>query len=249
MLFRKVSFLPFDFQNASVRLGGTFLGFFIRAWMRTLDARIAYYDPQMDPVMESYRGPAIYVIWHEYLALPPCNRRGCEIAMLLSQHRDAHWLSEMISQFGFKTVRGSSTKGGVKAILKITREYRNMSLVITPDGPRGPRRQLTNGCVYLASLLGIPIVPIGCGFDRPWRNPKSWDRFAIPRPSSRARVVLGPAIHVPRKLAKEQIDDYRVYVQSILDSVTEQSERWAAEGTLRVGERTFVPEPPRSIRL
>jgi lysophospholipid acyltransferase (LPLAT)-like uncharacterized protein len=238
-----------DLRSSSVRVGGTLLAFAIRGWMRTLDSRIACYQPNMDPAVAGFRGPAIYVVWHEYLALPPCNRRGCDVTMLLSQHRDAHWLSEMISQFGFKTVRGSTSKGGVKAILKITREFRHTSLVITPDGPRGPRRELSSGCIYIAGLLGIPIVPLGCGFDRPWRNPRSWDKFAIPRPSSRARIVLGPAIHVPRKLSKDEIEDYRRYAEQLLHLVTHESETWAAEGSLRIGERAFYPVPQEGIRL
>jgi lysophospholipid acyltransferase (LPLAT)-like uncharacterized protein len=238
-----------DLHRASVRLGGTLLAYFIRAWMRTLDARIACYDPTMDPAVDVFRGPAVYVVWHEYLALPPCNRRGCDCTMLLSQHRDAHWLSEMISQFGFKTVRGSTSKGGVKAILKITREHRNTSLVITPDGPRGPRRVLSSGCIYIAGLLGVPIVPLGCGFDRPWRNDRSWDKFAIPRPSSRARIVLGPGISIPRKLTREEIEQYRIYIETILHAVTAESEQWAMDGTLRIGERAFYPVPQGAISI
>lgn len=238
-----------DFTRMTMRWGGTLLAFGIRSWMRTLDARIACYDPLMDPAVDGFRGPAIYVVWHEYLALPPCNRRGCDVTMLLSQHRDAHWLSEMISQFGFKTVRGSTSRGGVKAILQITREFRGTSLVITPDGPRGPRRELSSGCIYIAGLLGIPIVPLGCGFDRPIRNSRSWDKFAIPRPSSRARIVLGPGISIPRKLNKDEIEEYRRYIETLLHAVTLESETWAAEGSTRIGERAFYPVPQGSISL
>ena len=250
MRFPKLPFRPnMVLGRASMSWGGTLLAFGIRAWMRTLDARIACYQTDLDPAVASFQGPAIYIVWHEYLALPPCNRRGCDVTMLLSQHRDAHWLTEMISQFGFKTVRGSTSKGGVKAILQITREFRNTSLVITPDGPRGPRRELTSGCIYIAGLLGIPIVPLGCGFDRPWRNRKSWDQFAIPRPSSRARIVLGPAIYVPRKQTKEQIEAIRQYAETLLHAVTLESETWAADGSLRIGERAFYPVPQESIPL
>lgn len=236
-----------DLAHLSMRWGGNLLAFGIKAWMRTLDARIACYEPLMDPAVAGFQGPAIYVIWHEYLALPPTNRRGCDVTMLLSQHRDAHWLTEVIKHFGFKTVRGSSTRGGVKAILQFAREYRGTSLVITPDGPRGPRRELTTGCIYIAGLLGMPIVPLGCGFDRPWRNQRSWDKFAIPRPSSRARLVLGPAIRVPRKLDKDELESQRKYIETILHHVTDESERWAADGTARIGERPFFPVPQGAI--
>ncbi len=244
-----MQFPKFDFQRMTMRWGGTLLAFGIRAWMRTLDSRIACYEEKMDPAVAGFEGPAIYVVWHEYLALPPCNRRGCDVTMLLSQHRDAHWLTEVIRQFGFKTVRGSTSRGGVQAILQIRRNNRGTSLVITPDGPRGPRRELSSGCVFLAGLLGIPIVPLGCGFHRPWRNTGAWDKFAIPRPSSRARIVLGPAIKVPRKSSKEEIEDYRRYIESILVAVTEEAETWAADGSRRVGERGFFPVPKGAIEL
>ncbi len=244
-----MQFPRIDLLRMTMRWGGTLLAFGIRAWMRTLDARIACYDPTMDPAVAGFNGPAIYVVWHEYLALPPCNRRGCDVTMLLSQHRDAHWLTEVINQFGFKTVRGSTSRGGVQAILKIRRSNRGTSLVITPDGPRGPRRELSSGCVFLAGLLGIPIVPLGCGFDRPWRNMGAWDKFAIPRPSSRARIVLGPAIQVPRKQTKEQIEEYRRYIESMLVAVTQEAETWAADGNMRLGERGFFSIPQGAIQL
>ncbi len=244
-----MQFPRIDLLRMTMRWGGTLLAFGIRAWMRTLDARIACYDPTMDPAVAGFNGPAIYVVWHEYLALPPCNRRGCDVTMLLSQHRDAHWLTEVINQFGFKTVRGSTSRGGVQAILKIRRSNLGTSLVITPDGPRGPRRELSSGCVFLAGLLGIPIVPLGCGFDRPWRNTGAWDKFAIPRPSSRARIVLGPAIQVPRKQTKEQIEEYRRYIESMLVAVTQEAETWAVDGNKRVGERGFFPVPQGAIQL
>ncbi|HUP81435.1 MAG TPA: lysophospholipid acyltransferase family protein [Pirellula sp.] len=242
-------FPKFDLPRMTMRWGGTLLAFGIRAWMRTLDSRIVCYDPKMDPAVANFDGPAIYVVWHEYLALPPCHRRGCDVTMLLSQHRDAHWLTEVIGQFGFKTVRGSTSRGGVQAILQIRRINRGTSLVITPDGPRGPRRELSGGCVFLAGLLGIPIVPLGCGFDRPWRNTRAWDKFAIPRPSTRARIVLGPAIRVPRKLSKDDIEEYRVYIESTLGLVTQEAETWAADGSMRVGERGFYPVPQGAIQL
>ena len=244
-----MQFPKIDLLQITMRWGGTLLAFGIRAWMRTLDARIVCYEPEMDPAVANFNGPAIYVVWHEYLALPPCNRRGCDVTMLLSQHRDAHWLTEVIRQFGFKTVRGSTTRGGVQAILQIRRHNRGTSLVITPDGPRGPRRELSSGCIFIAGLLGIPIVPLGCGFHRPWRNNGAWDKFALPRPSSRARIVLGPGIRVPRKLSKDEIEEYRKHIESVLVAVTTEAEAWAADGSMRDGERAFYPVPQGAIQL
>jgi lysophospholipid acyltransferase (LPLAT)-like uncharacterized protein len=76
------------------------------------------------------------------------------------------------------------------------------SLILTPDGPRGPRRHLAEGAIFLASRLRMPIVCMGFGFDRPWRQ-NSWDRFAIPRPFSRARAVISSYMEIPADLSKQ----------------------------------------------
>ncbi|NLA09484.1 MAG: DUF374 domain-containing protein, partial [Microbacteriaceae bacterium] len=99
----------------------------------------------------------------------------------------------------FRVVRGSTRRGGASALRQLLDQGELTHLAITPDGPRGPRRTLAQGAVYLASKLQMPLVALGMGFDRPWRV-KSWDRFAIPRPGSRARAILSPEIHVPAGL-------------------------------------------------
>ena len=107
--------------------------------------------------------------------------------MLLSRHRDAEILSHVAYHFGFDFVRGSTNRGGAAALRELLAKSRQMHLTITPDGPRGPRRRMAPGPIYLASKLGLPLVLMGYGYDRPWRL-RSWDRFAIPRPCSRARA-------------------------------------------------------------
>ena len=89
--------------------------------------------------------------------------------MLLSRHRDAEILSHAAYHLGFDFVRGSTNRGGVAAIRELLEKSRHMHLTITPDGPRGPRRKLAPGSIYLASKLGLPLVVMGYGYDRPWR--------------------------------------------------------------------------------
>ena len=101
------------------------------------------------------------------------------MAMLLSRHRDAEMLSHAAYHLGFDFVRGSTNRGGVAALRALLAKSRTMHLTITPDGPRGPRRRLAPGCVYLASKLGLPLVVMGYGYDRPWR----------------VRSALGPVCH------------------------------------------------------
>ena len=153
----------------------------VRAWMDTLDYRVVFYDPDVDPASPRCRGQKIYVFWHEYILFPLAMRGHCNLAMLLSRHRDAEVLSYVAYHMGFEFVRGSTNRGGVAALRQLLDKSRHMHLAITPDGPRGPRRQMAPGPIFLASKLGIPLVAMGVGYNRPWRA-GSWDRFAIPRP-------------------------------------------------------------------
>ena len=152
-------------------------------------ARLAgvFYDRTVDPAF-CVGEPRIYVFWHEYILLPLALRGHCHLSMLLSQHADADILARIAHHLGFDCVRGSSRRGGARAIMELEEHSRNKHLTITPDGPRGPRRRLAMGPVYLASRLQLPLVVMGFGYDRPWRV-NSWDQFAVPRPFSRARAV------------------------------------------------------------
>jgi len=201
----------------------------------TLDSAIAYYDPTVDPGRADFRGPAIFLFWHEYIALPFCMRGHCNIAMLLSRHRDAEWLDCAARYMGFETIRGSTYRGAGVALRSLMRTNRSSNIAITPDGPRGPRRRLAQGPVYLSSQLQMPLVLLGIGYDRPWRL-KTWDRFAIPRPGARARMVVGPRIQIPQQVDRPGLQRYRVQVEQLLERLTLEAEAWAAHGTRKVGQ-------------
>jgi lysophospholipid acyltransferase (LPLAT)-like uncharacterized protein len=209
----------------------------VRAWMDTLDYRVVYYDPDADPASSRCRGQKIYIFWHEYILLPLFMRGHCNLAMLLSRHRDAEVLSYVAYHMGFEFVRGSTNRGGVAALRQLLEKSRHMHLAITPDGPRGPRRELASGPVFLASKLGIPLVCIAVGYDRPWRV-GSWDRFAIPRPFSRARCIVSPELYVPPELDRDRLEHFRCKIQQVLNGLCTEAEQWAEAGTRKMGQLT-----------
>ncbi|MCH8047542.1 MAG: lysophospholipid acyltransferase family protein [Planctomycetes bacterium] len=226
------------------RLSGLLGAKAIRAWMNTLDYQCAYYDPAVDPVHPEFSGNKIYLLWHEYILFPINLRGNCNMTMLLSRHRDAEVLAQAARHLGFGTVRGSTGRGGIAALRELAAESRQMNLIITPDGPRGPRRHLASGPIYLASKLRMPIIATGFGYDRPWRM-RSWDRFALPRPFTRARAVVSPEIHIPPKLDRESIEFYRQRVETLLNRLTDEAETWAESGTRKVGQVVMRREPVR----
>jgi lysophospholipid acyltransferase (LPLAT)-like uncharacterized protein len=206
----------------------------IRAWMNTLDYKGLFYDQSVDAIYPS-PSPRIYVFWHEYILLPLAIRGNCNLTMLLSKHRDADVLFRLAHHMGFECVRGSTYGGATAALMELSRLGKHMHMTITPDGPRGPRRQLAQGPVFLASRLGLPIVPMGLAYDRPWRL-KSWDRFAVPRPFSRARGIVGPEIFLPPDLDRDALELRRQAVERLLNDLTTEAEAWAESGQRRVGE-------------
>lgn len=229
-------------SKALTRFGGLVLAAMTRGWMSTLDSQAVFYDPRLDPASSDFAGPCIYILWHEYILYPFYLRGHCQITMLLSQHQDAEWLSEAARYMGFQTVRGSTNRGGVAAIRKLIEQSRLMNLAITPDGPRGPRRQLAPGAIFLASRLAIPLVPLGFGYERPWRVRRAWDQFAIPRPYSRARAIIGPAIWVPPGIERDGLEQQRVQVESVLETITQAAEAWAAGGHRLENQGPIVPK-------
>lgn len=220
-----------------MKLGGLAITGITRRWMDTLDYQAMFYDPAVDPVHPDFRGPFIFIFWHEYIPFPFYLRGHCRIVMLLSRHQDAEWLSQAARHMGFSTVRGSTTRGGAAALRELLRAGGTVNLAITPDGPRGPRRRLASGCVYASSRLGIPLVPIGLGYDRPWRSRRAWDRFAVPRLYSRARMIAGPPMQIPHDLPRAGFERYRRQVERLLDRVTTRAEEWAESGGDMEGQR------------
>jgi len=207
----------------------------VRQWMSTLDYKAALYDPTVDPVHPEYRGQKIYIFWHEYILAPLFLRGHCNLAMLLSRHQDAEILSYAAGHLGFEFVRGSTSRGGTSALRELLRRSRRMNLTITPDGPRGPRRVLAPGPIYLSSKLQMPLVLLGLGYDRPWRF-NSWDRFALPRPYSRTRGVISPALQIPQSLDRDGIEHYRRQVEHLLNRLTCEAEAWATLGGRKLQE-------------
>jgi lysophospholipid acyltransferase (LPLAT)-like uncharacterized protein len=232
------------------KVGGLLGSALVRWWMNTLDYKVAYYDPSIDPGISNAGGQRIYVFWHEYIPFPLFLRGHCNLAMLLSRHRDAEILSHMAYHMGFEFVRGSTNRGGVAALRELLAKSRSMHLTITPDGPRGPRRQLAPGCVFLASKLGLPLILMGYGYDRPWRVRNAWDQFAVPRPFSRARAIPSGEIYVPPDLDRDGLEHYRLRVEQLLNRLTLEAESWAESGAYKPGqvhlERHPSPLPKKS---
>ena len=147
-------------------------------------------------VLREAKRPHVFLLWHEALLPLLWQHRNQGVAIVVSEARDGQYLSDVATSLGYRTVRGSSTRGGARALLGAVRELQASGAVaFTPDGPRGPRRELKPGVVAAAQRGGGVIVPIHAEADRAWRL-HSWDRFMIPKPLARVRITYGRPFEV-----------------------------------------------------
>lgn len=160
----------------------------------------------------------IFALWHGELLPLLWQHRGENIAIVISEHRDGEIIAGIAESLGYATVRGSSSRGGSRALIGLMREIEaGRDGAITPDGPRGPARVFAPGAAIASQRTGACIVPIRARVSRAWRL-KSWDRFLIPKPFARVDVHYGELTVVEAPSPREAADQ-APRLQALLDSV------------------------------
>ncbi|MEE8061761.1 MAG: lysophospholipid acyltransferase family protein [Gemmatimonadales bacterium] len=135
--------------------------------------------------------PRVFMLWHETILPLLWHHRGIQAAIVVSDNRDGQYLADFAKALGYRSVRGSSSKGAARALIGAVRELEaGFAVAFTPDGPRGPRREMKPGFVAAAQRGNGIIIPLWAEADRAWRL-NSWDRFLIPKPFARVRVFYG----------------------------------------------------------
>ena len=168
----------------------------------------------------------IYVFWHERIFLTTYWWRNRRIVVLTSRSFDGEYIARFIQRFGYGAVRGSSTRGGVGAIVEMVRLMRNgCTTAFTIDGPKGPPRLVKPGAVLLAKKSGHPICPVTMALERRWIAP-TWDSFQVPKPFSRACVFVAPPIYVSAEADEAELESKNKQLQAVLDELTARGEEW-----------------------
>lgn len=140
----------------------------------------------------------LYAFWHaRMLMIPRLTIGQWHGYMLISAHRDGGFIADTMHLLNIETVRGSTTRGGARAMLQMLRAVKdeNRHLAITPDGPKGPREVVQKGTVQLAMKAELPVVPVCYATKRHWRI-NSWDLFYLPQPFTRGVFVMGDPVIV-----------------------------------------------------
>ncbi len=179
--------------------------------------------------------PFIGCFWHGRLLMMPLGwRPGVAVKILISSHADGRLIARVMGRFGLGTITGSTRRGGNEALRAMLRALRRGEpVVVTPDGPRGPRMRAGGAIVELARLSGRPIVPGAFAASRCWVAP-SWDRFVVALPFARGVYVYGEPVAVPRDADAAAIEAARRLVEERLNAVTAEADR-------RVGRTAIEP--------
>ncbi len=168
----------------------------------------------------------IVVFWHGRLLMMPFVYPGKPGALLISQHRDGEYFSRIATILGFEVIRGSATRGGMRAIKQMIRAIKGgLNLVVTPDGPKGPRAKVKSGVIEVAKLTGAPIVPVSFSAARR-RFLQSWDAFLVPVPFSRAVYIWGEPMYVPPTTTKDEIIKHQEALEERLDLLTMRADNY-----------------------
>ena len=173
------------------------------------------------PVSENYIG----ALWHNRLLISPFvlrrffpQRHG---AALISASRDGDLLADAVQRFGYDVIRGSSSRLGASAILQLAEVLASgRDVVITPDGPRGPAYELGAGIIFLAQKSGAAVLPMNLEYSRCWRL-GSWDRFIVPRPFAKVRVLINRPHNVKSTTTPEEFEGERLALQNAMMELVE----------------------------
>jgi lysophospholipid acyltransferase (LPLAT)-like uncharacterized protein len=148
-------------------------------------------------------GGVVVALWHGQMLPLVAHHRDEGVAVLISEHRDGEIIARVVRAFGFATVRGSTSRGGGRALLELVSVLRRgREVAVTPDGPRGPRHSFAPGALVAAQRAGVPLVGVVAHVDRSWRL-GSWDRFEIPKPFARIVFAYSEPTPVPGATPRE----------------------------------------------
>lgn len=215
----------------AVKIAGRCAGSLMWGIFRTL--RYELHFSEVNPYNSAGADRFLFSVWHDSALLAAFGGRHKRTVALTSRHRDGTFVENILRAVNVRSVRGSSGKSGRRAALEILSRAKTHDFVITPDGPRGPRRTMSRGIVYLASKTGNAIVPTAFASSNPWEIRGSWTSLTIPKPFSRLVLLAGEPIKVPSALSDAEMQEY---VESVQQRMEDLQKIAVAELTSRTGD-------------
>jgi lysophospholipid acyltransferase (LPLAT)-like uncharacterized protein len=182
----------------------------------------ASYEDGAPPTLETR--PIVYAFWHSCILPAMYLWRNLQIRVMSSDSFDGEWMGRIMRKFGFVKVRGSTSRGAVRALLGMRRELeQGWTVAFTIDGPRGPRYVAKPGPVVLARATGVPMAVFHIAVEKAWIL-NTWDLSMIPKPFSRALMRVGSKIPVPADADDSEKERLHAELQAALERVREFAE-------------------------
>lgn len=158
--------------------------------------RIYWFKSEEGERLEKEGKGLIYAVWHNQQLFLLYPYKGQKIAPLISQSSDGEYIARCLPKFGMLAVRGSSSRGGARALIHLMHAARDgYRPMLTPDGPRGPIYKVQSGILFLAKKTGFPIIPVGTALSRKIKV-GSWDKMRVPLPFGKTALTYGKAVYV-----------------------------------------------------
>lgn len=177
-------------DRLGLSLGGGVLRSIARTW------RFEIRNGKAIESLRDQRRPFIFSLWHGQLLPLLWHHRDQQIAVVISEHRDGELVARLAQSLGYRLIRGSSTRGGERALLSLVRDLREgREAAVTPDGPKGPAFKYAPGALIAAQRSGAAILPIAAHASSAWRL-RSWDSFLVPKPFAKVTVAYGDPVNV-----------------------------------------------------
>jgi lysophospholipid acyltransferase (LPLAT)-like uncharacterized protein len=212
-------------KQGSLRfLGNYSIALFATVLCKTL--RIKFKNKNVIEELEKNKSNYVLAFWHGSMLLSWYTHRRRDLVALISKSKDGDLLSNLLKYWDYTVVRGSSTEGGEVALgILIDYAKNNKSVVITPDGPKGPRHKLKAGAVIAAKKSGIPLVLMGVGFKNK-KHLKSWDEFEIPRLFSEANIIYSDPIYIDNNLSYDETSEVIKRNEEILNNLHNEANKF-----------------------
>lgn len=204
-------------------------------FLRMLNRTLRWQTVGLDGVKKYWPSgaPRILAFWHnQQLLMPWIYLNGSKradskpIAVLISEHQDGRMVAKAMKFLGVESIAGSSSRGGRKALFDLIGKLKSGShIAVTPDGPKGPPQKMRDGVIRIAQRSGAMIYPTAMASEKRWEF-ASWDRMFLPKPFSRAVIIMGEPIAIPADLSTSDLARYSTLVEDRLNAVTQQAEQY-----------------------
>ena len=214
-----------------IRLSARLLATLFRVLFWTCRVRVIAKTAGVSPYDTPGAERFIYCNWHDGILGAAFCRRVRSTAALTSRHMDGEFVAELIRAVGIHPIRGSSSQGGAAAVGTMLRVARDHHVTIATDGPRGPRRVVKPGVVFLASHAGRRIVPTAFAAANAWRPRGRWTDLVIPKPFSTVYAIGGEPMDIPPGLRRDQLQPYRDELQRRIDALNSEADELAGVKT------------------